>query len=90
MAAVEKALAEARQEEAPYQPSRIHLSGGGGLLKGLTDEFTKYFNIETQLFNPLSAVARNPRKFDPEYLHHIGPQMAVSFGLALRKAEVPC
>jgi type IV pilus assembly protein PilM len=88
-AAAEGALKAARQEEAPYQPSRILLSGGGSLLHGLTGEFTRYFNIETQLFNPLSAVAHNPRKFDLEYLHHIGPQMAVSFGLALRKAEVP-
>jgi type IV pilus assembly protein PilM len=89
MAAVEGALEVARREEALYQPGRIHLSGGGSLLTGLADEFTKYFNINTQLFNPLSAVAHNSRKFDSEYLRHIGPQMAVSFGLALRKAEVP-
>jgi type IV pilus assembly protein PilM len=88
MAAVERGLEAARQEEADYQPSRIHLSGGSSLIPGLADEFGKRFNVETQLFNPLLAAAYSPRKYDPEYLRHVGPQMAVSFGLALRKAEV--
>ncbi|MDR2935085.1 MAG: pilus assembly protein PilM [Candidatus Adiutrix sp.] len=87
MAAVERVLAAARQEAADYQPSRICLSGGSSLIPGLADEFAKHFNIETQVFNPLLSAAYNPRKFDTEYLRHVGPQMAVSFGLALRKAD---
>jgi type IV pilus assembly protein PilM len=88
MAAVERVLEAARQEAADYRPGRIHLSGGSSLIPGLAEEFGKYFNVETQLFNPLLTTAHSPGKYDPEYLRHVGPQMAVSFGLALRKAEV--
>jgi type IV pilus assembly protein PilM len=88
IAAVERVLDSARQEAPGYQPDRIHLSGGSSLIPGLADEFSKYFNIETHLFNPLAAASYSPRKYDPEYIRHIGPQMAVSFGLALRKVEV--
>ena len=87
-AAVERALEAARQEAPDYRPGRICLSGGGSLLNGLAGKFGRHFNVETQVFNPLSAAACNPRKYDPEYIQHVGPQMAVSFGLALRKAEV--
>ena len=87
-AAVERALDAARQETPDYCPGRLCLSGGGSLLNGLAGEFGRHFNLETRIFNPLSAAACNPKKYDPEYLQQVGPQMAVSFGLALRKAEV--
>jgi type IV pilus assembly protein PilM len=88
MAAVERVLEAVRQKAADYQPSRILLSGGSSLIPGLADEFSRHFNIETGIFNPLLAATYNPKKYDPGYLRHVGPQMAVSFGLALRKAEV--
>ena len=88
MAAVERVLEAVRQRAAEYQPSRILLSGGSSLLPGLADEFGRHFDIETGIFNPLLAAVYSPRKYDPEYLQHVGPQMAVSFGLALRKAEI--
>ncbi len=78
----------AKSESRDYQPHKILLSGGSSLVKGLPEEFTKYFNLETSLFNPLLATNYNAKKFDPEYIRYIGPQMAVSFGLALRKVEV--
>jgi type IV pilus assembly protein PilM len=88
IAAVERVLDTARQEVPGYRPGRIHLSGGSSLIHGLTGEFGKHFNVEVQLFNPLLAAAYSPRKYDPEYIRLVGPQMAVSFGLALRKVEV--
>ena len=88
MAAVERVADSARHEAPDYRPSRIYLSGGSSLIPGLTDEFSKYFNIETQLFNPLLNITYNTKKYDPEYIQYVGPQMAVSFGLALRKVEV--
>jgi type IV pilus assembly protein PilM len=88
IAAVERVVDSARQEAPDYHPSRIYLSGGSSLITGLADEFSRHFNIETQLFNPLLAAAFSPKKYDPEYIKYIGPQMAVSFGLALRKVEV--
>ena len=88
IAAVERVMDAARAENALYRPKKIMLSGGSSLIPGLTDEFQKYFNLPTELFNPLLNISYNAKKFDPEYIKYIGPQMAVSFGLALRKVEV--
>lgn len=88
IAAVERVMDAARAENPAYKADRIYLSGGSSLMPGLTDEFRKYFNLETTLFNPLLNTAYNAKKIDPEYIKHVGPQMAVSFGLALRKVEV--
>jgi len=88
IAAVERVMDAARAENAVYRAKKIMLSGGSSLIHGLTGEFQKYFNLETELFNPLLNINYNSKKFDPEYIKYIGPQMAVSFGLALRKVEV--
>jgi type IV pilus assembly protein PilM len=88
MAALERSLEAARTESQSYSPKAIFLSGGSALIPGLALEFQKYFNIETDLFNPLLATTFNAKKYDPDYIRYIGPQMAVSFGLALRKVEV--
>lgn len=87
MAAVERVLDAARAEDAAYRPGAIYLSGGSSLLKGLPEEFEKHFGLETARLNPLIGLNYS-KKYDPAYLEYIGPQMAVSFGLALRKAEV--
>lgn len=88
IAAVERVMDLAKAENASYRANKILLSGGSSLIPGLPEEFTKYFNLETSLFNPLLKTTFNAKKFDPEYIRYIGPQMAVSFGLALRKVEV--
>lgn len=88
IAAVEHVMDAAKAENATYRPQKILLSGGSSLLPGLADDFKKYFNLPTELFNPLLNLTYNVKKFDPEYIKYVGPQMAVSFGLALRKVEV--
>ncbi len=88
IAAVERVTDAAKADNPAYRPAKILLSGGSSLLPGLTEEFSKYFNLATERFNPLLNTTYNSKKFDPEYLGYIGPQMAVSFGLALRKVEV--
>ena len=88
IASVERAIDMARVEEPLYKPTRILLSGGGSLLVGLANEFQNYFSIDTELFNPLLSVQFNQKKYDYNYIQYIGPQMAVSFGLALRKVEI--
>ncbi|MDR0881568.1 MAG: pilus assembly protein PilM [Candidatus Adiutrix sp.] len=85
--AVEKVMDKAKAENHAYRPSKIMLSGGSSLIPGLLEEFSRYFNISTEIFNPLLNTVYN-KKYDPEYIKYIGPQMAVSFGLALRKVEV--
>jgi type IV pilus assembly protein PilM len=42
--------------------------------------------IPSEVGNPLRSIKVDPKKFDPEYLETIAPQMSVSVGLALRQA----
>jgi len=88
IAAVERVMDAARAENAAYKADKIMLSGGSSLIKGLAEEFGKYFGLDVEHFNPLQNTTYNAKKYDPEYIKYIGPQMAVSFGLALRKVEV--
>jgi type IV pilus assembly protein PilM len=83
-AAIERSLEATRAEVPNYNPSRIFLAGGGANLTGLAAQFQSYFNVPTEIFNPLSHVKINPKKFDQSYIDYIGPQMAVAFGLAIR------
>jgi type IV pilus assembly protein PilM len=86
-AAIERALEMVRSEFPDYRASRILLAGGGALINGLSEQFQSHFHVPTELFNPLLGLKLNAKKFDQSYINYIGPQMAVSFGLALRKAE---
>lgn len=64
---------------------RILLSGGSSRLAGLADAFQEYVGIPVEIFNPLSRIDCNPAVFDSSYIEYVGPQMAIAFGLALRK-----
>jgi type IV pilus assembly protein PilM len=88
LAALDRALESVRAESPDYKPSKILLAGGGAFMKGLPEQFQKHFGVTCQVFNPLNHVKINPKKFDQSYIEYIGPQMAVSFGLAIRKEEV--
>jgi type IV pilus assembly protein PilM len=88
VAALERSLENVRVENPDYKPSRILLAGGGALLKGVKDHFYRSFRVKAEIFNPFQGVRVNPKKFDQGYLDYIGPQMAVSFGLAIRKEEI--
>ncbi len=70
-----------------YQPRRLLLCGGASLMPGLCEDFARRLQLPCELFNPLGSVFCDPSQFDAEYLAQIGPQMAVSFGLALRRRE---
>lgn len=81
-------LAErARDFHQDYQPRRLLLCGGASLMPGLCEDFSRRLQLPCELFNPLSSVFCDPSRFDEDYLAQIGPQMAVSFGLALRRRE---
>ena len=67
---------------------KLFLSGGSSRIPGIDKVFSEYLGVETELFNPLSKVSCDPNQFDPAYTEYIGPQMAISLGLALRKAAV--
>jgi type IV pilus assembly protein PilM len=88
IAAIERAIDSVKSEVQDFVPSRILLAGGCANLNGLDQYFQNHFKVRTEVFNPLKFVKINNKKFDQAYVDYIGPQMAVSFGLALRKQEI--
>lgn len=65
---------------------KIFLSGGSSGIPGIDKVFNEHLGIETEIFNPISKLQYDTKVFDPTYLEHIGSQMAIALGLALRKA----
>lgn len=65
--------------------SKIILSGGGALLKGLKETALQNFQVEIVLGHPFGKVGA-PAFLD-KVLRTMGPEFAVSIGLALRKLQ---
>ena len=66
--------------------SRVYLSGGGSLVSGLDSAFQGKTNLPVERLNPLARVVPSS-KFDSDYLDEVGPSLAVSVGLALRRMD---
>ncbi|MDY0276031.1 MAG: type IV pilus assembly protein PilM [Desulfomicrobium sp.] len=62
----------------------LYLSGGSVLMPGLRELFQRELNLDVHYHNAFRKVHIDDNKFEPKYIHEIAPQMAVSFGLALR------
>jgi len=77
--------ATADEGEAAIQ--KILLAGGGSKLPGLADYLAKRFEIPVEVFNPFRQIEVDDKKFDPDYMREIVPEMAVAVGLALRGVE---
>lgn len=73
------------QDEATIQ--KILLAGGGSKLPGLADFLGRKFEIPVEVFDPFRQIDVDSRKFDPDYMREIVPEMAVAVGLALRGVE---
>jgi type IV pilus assembly protein PilM len=73
------------QDEATIQ--KILLAGGGSKLPGLADFLGRKFEIPVEVFDPFRQIEVDSRKFDPDYMREIVPEMAVAVGLALRGVE---
>jgi type IV pilus assembly protein PilM len=66
---------------------KILLAGGGSKLPGLPDFLANRFEIPVEVFDPFRQIEVDARKFDPDYMREIVPEMAVAVGLALRGVE---
>ena len=77
--------ATAAEGEAAIQ--KILLAGGGSKLPGLADYLAKRFEIPVEVFNPFRQIEVDDKKFDPDYMREIVPEMAIAVGLALRGVE---
>jgi type IV pilus assembly protein PilM len=77
----------ATAEEKDTGIQKILLAGGGSKLPGLADYLAKRFEIPVEVFDPFRQIEVDDKKFDPEYMREIVPEMAVAVGLALRGVE---
>ena len=65
--------------------SKVILTGGGALLKGLTEMASNNFKAEIEVGHPFSKVGAP--SFLDKVLETMGPEFAVALGLALRKLQ---
>jgi type IV pilus assembly protein PilM len=65
----------------------LYLSGGSCRLPGFDKVLQEHLDIPVEVFNPITKLQYDSKQFDPAYLEYIGPQMAISLGLALRKTK---
>ena len=65
--------------------SKVIFTGGGSLLKGLSEVAANNFRAEIEIGRPFSKV--NAPVFLRKVLETIGPEFAVALGLALRKLQ---
>jgi type IV pilus assembly protein PilM len=77
--------ATAEDNEAAVQ--KILISGGGSKLKGLPEYLSNRFEIPVEKFDPFRKIKVDARRFDPDYMREVIPEMAVAVGLALRGVE---
>ena len=63
---------------------KILISGGGSKLAGLAQELSQRLELPVEVLDPFRNIKVDPKKFDPDYLSEIVPEMAVAVGLAIR------
>ncbi|MGV8073994.1 MAG: type IV pilus assembly protein PilM [Syntrophobacteraceae bacterium] len=66
---------------------RIMLSGGSAGIAGLGQVFEEHLETRVEIFNPFLHLDYDTKVVDPDYLSLVGPQMAIAFGLALRRTR---
>jgi type IV pilus assembly protein PilM len=77
----------ATAEDSDEAIQKIMIAGGSSKLPGLPDYLAKRFEIPVELFDPFRQIEVDGRKFDPDYMKEIVPDMAIAVGLALRGVE---
>jgi type IV pilus assembly protein PilM len=77
--------ATAEDGEAAVQ--KILISGGGSKLPGFTEYLAKRFEMPVEVFDPFRRIKVDAKRFDPDYMREVVPEMAVAVGLALRGVD---
>jgi type IV pilus assembly protein PilM len=77
----------ATAEEGEGMVQKIYISGGGSKLPGLSEYLSRRFEVPVEVFNPFRQIKVDVRRFDPDYMREVVPEMAVAVGLALRGVE---
>ncbi|HEX8246573.1 MAG TPA: type IV pilus assembly protein PilM [Pyrinomonadaceae bacterium] len=77
----------ATSEDGGVPVQKILISGGGSKLAGLPEDLSTRLELPVEVLDPFRQIKVDARKFDPDYLSEIMPEMAVAVGLALRGVE---
>jgi type IV pilus assembly protein PilM len=65
--------------------TKIFVSGGSSKGYNFINSVSEKVGIPVEMINPFAKLKYNEKDFDPEYLQEIGPLMAVTVGLAIRR-----
>jgi type IV pilus assembly protein PilM len=65
--------------------TRVFVGGGGSKVYKLVESIAEKIDLPVERINPFAKLKYNEKDFDPEYLQEIGPLMAVTVGLAIRR-----
>jgi type IV pilus assembly protein PilM len=65
--------------------SKVFVSGGCSKGYNLIEAISEKIDLPVERINPFAKLTFNEKDFDPEYLQEIGPLMAVTVGLAIRR-----
>ncbi len=63
----------------------VYLSGGCSKIYNLLKAISEKLGLPVEMINPFAKLKYSEKDFDPEYLQEIGPFMAVTVGLAIRR-----
>ena len=74
----------ATTDDNETQVQKILISGGGSKLAGLAGELSQRLELPVEVLNPFRNIKIDTKKFDPDYISEIVPEMAVAVGLAMR------
>jgi type IV pilus assembly protein PilM len=77
----------ATAEDGDGTVQKILISGGGSKLKGLTEYLSNRFEMAVERLDPFRQIKVDARRFDPDYMREVVPEMAVAVGLALRGVD---
>jgi type IV pilus assembly protein PilM len=75
---------KANSEGSNVQVRKILISGGGSKLAGFPEYLSSVMGVPVEVLDPFRQIKIDPRKFDPDYLSEVMPEMALAVGLALR------
>ena len=78
----------ATTDDSEIVVQKILISGGGSKLAGLAEELSKRLELPVEILDPFRSIKVDTKKFDPDYLSEIMPEMAVAVGLAVRGVEL--
>ncbi len=83
---VQRSLDFFNSSNPDVQLNRVSLCGGGSKVKPIVKAIEQRLGIQVEIANPVESINYNRKKFDPEYLEDVAPQLGVGLGLAIRKA----